>query len=396
MKKTLLIVPLLLFACNRADVFKIDTIDLPQNGTEIVKSANNAGFVVFNELADSSENSNIMFSPLSLNIPLTMIYNGANADTKTQIADFLGISDYSVSDVNDTYETIMKKFPKVDRKTDLSIANSLWVNQNYSIKQDFKDVVSKKYKATVENMDFTDPKTVTTINDWVDKNTKGKITNILDNFKKEDLLVLINALYFHSEWHYKFPKENTKDYDFYLSDSTKIQVPTMFSEANKYKMATNNNCVIVEMPYSQGNYVMDLIKPDYGAYFDNCLEVLDDWDNVVSNLTEANIEISVPKFEFTKSYDLLDMLRTKFPDAFNKNADFSNLTEDSCYISKVIQKTYVKTDEEGTTAAAATLWGMEATAVEPVVINYDVPFIFIIREVTTGTIMFIGKVADPR
>lgn len=397
MKKAIfLIISVLLFSCNRRNVFKIKKIELPQNGTEIVNAANKAGFEVFSKLADSSEESNIMFSPLSLNIPLTIVYNGANGNTKTEIGDFLAIGDYSLSDINNTYETIIEELIKVDSKTKMSIANSLWVNQNYSIKSDFKKTVSSKYFATVDNLDFSSPKSLNTINDWVSDNTHGKIKKILDNLSPSEFLVLVNALYFQSKWHYKFPKANTENLRFYLADSSYINVPTMQSESNNYKMATVNNCVIVELPYSQGNFVMDLIKPDYGANFENCIDVLNDWQNVVSNLTNAQVQVSLPKFEFKKTYDLIPLLKEKFPDAFGSSADFSNLSEYATYISKVIQKTYVKTDEDGTTAAAATGIGMGLTSDMETLINYDVPFIFIIREVTTGSVMFVGKVSDPR
>ncbi|MEA3451629.1 MAG: serpin family protein, partial [Bacteroidota bacterium] len=217
-----------------------------------------------------------------------------------------------------------------------------------------------------------------------------KIVDVLDM----DLLI-VNTLYFKGQWHTKFEKDLTTDRDFYLSDSSKIQVPTMELE-DTIRFATAEKYIIVELPYSQGNFVMDLILPQNDNTTDSILDILPTLNSMTKELTIAQITIHLPKFEFYYSNNqLAGIIDNKMPLAFTDLADFSKMVTPGVFIDKVIQKTYIKTDEEGTEAVAATGFSFLPTSAIPTEINFDRPFIFIIREVSTNTVMFVGKVADP-
>ncbi len=384
-----------IFSCHKTSLLNVKNIDLPTNGREIIKGGNNYGFKIFKEI-DSKEtdrNKNIMYSPLSLNSILYMIINGAKDTTLDEIKTALDVQSFDASNINETYNTLLTNFPTVDKKVTVNIANSIWANNGYTIQSKFSTTVSDKYQAEIQNLDFSNPASVKIINDWVKDKTKGKISKIIDNLNMN--LLVLNTIYFYGQWHTKFNKTLTIDRDFYLPDSTKILVPTMEME-DTIRFATGEKYIIVELPYSQGNYVMDLILPQYENTTDSILNLLDNFDSMVNDFTTAEITILLPKFEFSyENKTLADILSQKMPTAFSNLADFSNMVSPNMYIDKVIQKTYIKTDESGTKAVASSGFSFMATSALPAHIYFNRPFIFVIREISTNTVMFVGKIANP-
>jgi len=376
-------------------MLNVKKINLPANGTQIINGSNNLGFEIFKDIenAETDENTNIMYSPLSLNSVLLMAYNGATGSTADEIINILELNGINITDINNTYDTINSIFPIIDKEIILNIANSVWADNNYTIKSDFSSKVQKHYKAEVQNLDFSNSASLNTINNWIKDATNDKITKIVDNLDMN--LLLANVLYFKGKWHFEFDKNKTQDKDFYLPDSTKITVPTMEME-DTIKFATAEKYYLVELPYAQGNFVMDLILPQNGNSTDSIINILPNFNQMIDDLTLAEITILLPKFEFYYQSDsLTNIMKRKIPTAFSLSANFSNMINVDSYLDKIIQKTYIKTDEEGTEAVAATGFSLMPTSLPPSYIIFDRPFIFIIREVSTNTIMFIGKVANP-
>jgi len=341
MKKILLLtlVISLLLSCNKTKQINVKNIELPANGKEIVEGGNNYGFEVFKEIVETEtdENRNIMYSPLSLNSLLYLLDNGAAGATLDEINEVLGIQGIDILNINETYKTIITNLPKVDRDVELSIANSIWANNSINLLSDFSSIVENNYEAEIQNLD-----------------------------------------------------------KFYLADESSILVPTMELE-DTIRFTTAEKCIIVELPYSQGNFVIDLILPQDDNNTDSIINILPELAKMFNELTSAEIIIHLPKFEFKYQSDYLKpIISQKIPTAFSGNADFSKMVSPNMPIVDIVQKTYIKLDEEGTEAAAATAISLCTSAGPPSEINFDKPFIFIIREVSTNTIMFIGKVANPK
>lgn len=392
---TFLLITILLFSCNKTKLLNVKTIDLPSQGKDIVEGANNYGFEVFKKIVDSEsdQTKNIMYSPLSLNSVFSMLYNGAKGTTSNEMQTALGLDNVELLNLNETYKVINNEFPKVNKDIDLNIANSIWGDNSQSFNSDFSTKMQDYFKAEIQNLDFSDANSLSTINDWVKNQTKGKIEKIVNQLDFN--FILINALYFKGQWHYKFDKSLTQNKDFYLADSSKILAP-MMQFKDTIRFATSEKYIIAELPYSEGNFVMDLILPQNDNTTDSIISILQNFSDMAKDLTLAEIKIYLPRFEFKYQSDkLTDIIKEKMPTAFGSNADFSGMLNTSAQLSKVIQKTYIKTDEDGTTAVAVSSISGATSAEPPAEIHFNKPFIFIIREVSTNTVMFIGKVSNP-
>ncbi|MEA3450686.1 MAG: serpin family protein, partial [Bacteroidota bacterium] len=285
---TFLLIASLLFSCNKAKILNVKIIDLPENGEEIISGGNSYGFEVFKEIndAETDENKNIMYSPLSLNTIFYMLYNGASGTTADEIKEAYKLQGIDILNINQTNKTITKEFAKIDRNINFNIANSIWAELDLTLNSDFSSVVKDNYEAEIENLSFSDPNSVEIINNWVKKKTEGKIPKLFDALKGN--LIFVNALYFYGEWHSKFDENLTQNRDFYLADSSKTQVPTM-EMTDFVDFATNEKYIIVELPYSQGNFVMDLILPQNDNTTDSILDILPTLNSMTKELTIAQI-----------------------------------------------------------------------------------------------------------
>ncbi len=391
-----IIVFLFSFSCNKRNEIDVKNIDLPEKGDKIVESVNTFGLNVFSEIVETENpETNIIISPLSLNIALSMVYNGADGQTSEEMKNVLEYQNLTIDEINDCYYLLIDQLQSVDRKVELSIANLLMIDENFYVSSDFFKTLHKKYYAEAENADFSDPETVDDINKWVDKQTKGKIEYIIKKFSANEVLAILNAIYFKGKWHYDFDKNNTSPQDFMLPDSSIIQVETMTQEKS-LKTGYSEYFTAVELPYSQGNFVMDLFIPNEGYSIDKVLDTLQNFNQIVNDFTEQEIQLYLPKFDFEYEINFNDLLKSMgMENAFTDSADFSKISEGLLFITRVLQKSYIKLDEKGTEAASITFIGMGKTAVPFNVVKFNRPFIYIIREVSTNTIIFAGRVSKP-
>lgn len=325
-----------------------------------------------------------------------MTANGAAGPTRDSILKVLGVTDLNIDELNQSYKDLTAALLSVDTRVKIEIANSIWENKNFQPKQSFRDIVANYYYADSRALDFSDPESVNLVNGWISDHTNGLIDKMLDQLSADDIMLLINAIYFKGKWGTQFLTKNTTLRAFTLPGSAQVDVPTMLNETS-YKVSLGDNAGMIELPYGQGNFVMDIILP---AGNENWNLSVANYEALVSQLQTRKVMLYLPKFEYSYKIELSDILKSMgLGLAFSDSADFSNILEGlQLQITKVLHQAYVKTDEEGTEAAAATIVGVGVTSVgpdDPIIFDVNRQFTFVIREVTTNTILFIGRVADP-
>ena len=373
-------------------------INLPAKAGAMIRQSNSFGIDLFREAA-RSEDDNMMLSPLSASTALSMLLNGCDGETYTQIKDMLGYDGLSLDEINENYNSLVSQLLTIDPDVQLSLANSVWYSDVFEAKQTFLEKMSTEYNAKTGTLDFTSPSALTTINNWAKDNTNGKIEKVLDEINPDAVMFLMNALYFKGDWTHKFDKKQTKPQLFYPGNSNPENVEMMHSEM-PFRLYYGNDFKAIELPYGQQNFAMVIILPN--GPLDGYLESLsgNKWEEITTSLdaiTEpASAEISLPKFKFDYEKLLNDQLKSLgMTDAFQPLiANLSGISDREIYVDFVKQNTFVDVNEEGTEAAAVTTIGINETAFhEPIEINR--PFIFAIRERISNTLLFIGKVEMP-
>lgn len=376
------------------------TLEVSEKTQQLINNSNEFGFDVFKEVLNSSlEDQNVMYSPLSATLALAMTYNGAAGTTKTAFENTLHLTGLTPEEINQSMYDLCDALTGVDSKITLDLANSIWYRNTFSVESDFLDTNKKYYDAEVSDLDFNDPNSVNIVNNWVNDKTNGKIPTIINEINPAEVMYLINATYFKGNWRSKFDPSLTENEPFTLQNGTTIQVPTMKQET---KMGALNNDLFtaVELSYGRGNFSMVLMIPQTGKTLSDLENELnqENWQNWMDQMMDSvKLVIHLPKFTFSYEKTLNQELKNLgLGIAFDAlNADFSKINpNDPFWISFVKQKTYVKVDEEGTEAAAVTVVG-GVTSSLPVSVFFNHPFLFAIREKSTGTILFIGRVMDP-
>jgi serpin B len=376
-------------------------IELTLKQKEVVDSANKFAFDIFKPVIGETKGSeNLMISPFSITSALSMVLNGAAGETFDAVRHTLRYDGRTIEEVNETYLRLMKEMIPVDPRVVMEIANSVWVEKRLTVKQPYIDALKTWYLAEARNIDVTDPGAVDMVNNWIEEKTHDKIQDMLDYLSPDLAMLLINAIYFNGKWRYQFDAEDTQNRPFYITPGESVQVPMMYQEEN-FAVTLTGNATLVELPYGQGNYSMVVMLPDEGVSLTEAAATLnsEDWAEWMHQLSygTTEVQLSLPKFEYEYKRELKDdLVALGMGIAFSGAADFSNITDQGIFISRVIHQTYIKTDEEGTEAAAATVVEFEFTSMPSTkVVNVNRPFLYFIRETTTGTIVFMGQVVDP-
>ncbi len=357
-----------------------------------------------------SEDGNLILSPFSISLALAMTYAGARAETASQMADVLNFSAqeqthpaFNALDLALEEPSIM--LDKDQEPMQLSIANSVWAEQTFTFLPDFLDTLSLNYGAGIYLLDFInnpDPSRKE-INQWVSDETKDKINDLLpeNSVTTDTKMVLVNAIYFKADWLSPFDANDTRDGNFTLLDGSQITVP-MMGQRMTIPYMLGDGYTAAELPYAGESAVMTVLVPDEGR-FEEIESQLEDtmFREVLKKLALADVTLSIPKFEYESDFNLSETLAGMgMPLAFDANqADFSGMTDQQdLYIGNIIHKAFVAVDEKGTEAAAATAVIMEgATAMMPDnLLVIDRPFLYFIRDVETGQILFIGRVVNPQ
>jgi serpin B len=390
-----------LSSCKKDNDSDVKEIKLSTKQKEIVVAGNEFSLGLFQKVSETTDD-NFMISPLSVNYALAMTTNGAKNNTLEQMLTTLGFEGFEISEFNEFFHYIMNEIVDLDNKVTLSIANSIWYRNTFTVVQSFLDVNHEYYNAHIQSLDFDSPEAVSTINDWVSDNTNDKIPTIIDNIPPDAIMYLINAVYFYGKWRYEFDDSQTQNGDFYISSTNSIQVEMMKMEAG-LKYYFDESVYVVELPYGQGNFVMDILLPVYDSNPSDLIATLNQarWTEITQGLYDQDILLTMPKFQFEFENDLIPMLNELgMTDLFNPNAaDLSGINgTGGLFVSKVKHKTYIDVTEKGTEAAAVTAVEVSLTSATPdgpVYFTCDRPFVFIIRERSTEVILFTGVVKNP-
>ncbi len=376
-------------------------IEVNAKSQQLIQNNNQFGFELFQTILKNEDSTkNVMISPLSTTLALAMTYNGAAGDTKTAFENTFHFNGLSTSEINQSMLDLCNALVSVDQLVDMKIANSIWYRNTFQVESGFLNTDKKYYHAKIQALNFGDPDSKNIINNWVNEQTNHKIPSIVDHLSPDDVMVLINALYFKGDWKSEFKKSNTEDRPFHLADGTTIQVPTM-NQKTEMSFYNGDLFTAVELPYGRGNFSMVLMLPNEGKTIRDLEYVFtqENWQKWMTNFSSpAEMTINLPKFKFSYTRSMNDDLsKLGLAIAFSDNANFSNINPNiPLAISRVKQKTFVEVNEEGTTAAAVTSVTIGCTSAGPgEIISFDHPFLFAIRETTTGSILFVGRVMDP-
>jgi len=378
------------------------TTEIYQKG--VIDSANRFAFDLFKPaLAAANGTENIMISPFSITSALSMTLNGATGETFEAIRKTLGLEQKTLEQINNTYLKLMTEMVPVDKQVVVEIANSVWVEKRLIVKQPFITELQKSYKAEARDIDVTNPDAVNIVNGWIAEKTHDKITDMLDKLDPDLAMLLINAVYFNGKWRYRFDKTETREEPFYSTPSVSKTVPMMHQTEN-LKAVKSNNLTIAEIPYGQGNYTMVVVLPDENVTTSDVANALtpsmwQEWMGLLAENTHK-VDLSIPRFKYMYKRLLNDdLIGLGMGIAFSDFANFDNISDQGLKISRVLHQTFIDTNEEGTEAAAATVVEIVSTTASPtplvVKVILDHPFLYFIRETSTGAVLFIGRVSDP-
>lgn len=401
-KLVFLFVAMSLFSCQKEVIQKEPIpIEISLKAQEILRANNQFGFDVLKKAFQNDGINNLMISPLSISQALSMTYNGASGDTKTAFENVLHIDGQTTPEVNQAALELTKALLEIDKRIDISIANSIWYKQGFTVESEFINANKEYYNAEVSALDFANSTSKNTINNWVDDKTNHKIAKIVDAINPDDRMFLINAIYFKGVWKFEIDKNNTKEKPFYLSDGSVKNCPTMFADDN-FAVNYASTFSAIELPYGQGNYSMIILLPTDDSSLNELMSQLDEpmWNDIIQNMSVPTSKLLyLPKFKFEYENELNDeLIDLGLGNAFSDSADFSGICKDeSLAISKVKHKTFVEVNEEGTEAAAVTSVSVGVTSAGPTmdIFAVDHPFLFVIKEKYTNAILFMGTVTDP-
>ena len=362
----------------------------------VISGSNQFAFGLLREVARADTASNVFLSPLSASMALGMTMNGARGTTQDEMRSTLGFGTLPMADVNASYRSLIDLLRGLDRGVEMKIGNSIWGRQGYPFEESFFQTGRTYFDAEVATLDFNAPSAPATINAWVDRSTNGKIKTIVQQIPGNVVMYLINAIYFKGTWTEQFDPRLTQEVPFTRADGTRQRV-RMMHRKGPVRHLSGPGFQAVDLPYGRGAFSMTVLLPAEGTGLDALVGTLstERWQEWTGRFTEGEMDLYLPRFriEYEKALDT-SLQALGMVSAFG-NADFTGLSPrgKGLYISEVKQKTFVDVNEEGTEAAAATSVAM-AESLGPT-FRADRPFLVVIRERLSGTILFIGKIGAP-
>ena len=404
-----IILTFILLACEKEEAISVSVppridIVLTRNETEVLESGKAFSFDLFRNVVNEQESGNVIVSPLSVHVALNMLANGATGETLSQIKKTLGYDNCSIEDLNSAYSSLIEGLKKVDTSTDLYSANSLWIDKGIPVADDYSNRLSSNYAAFVSNIDLHSGKAEGIINEWCRKQTNGFISNASPRIMSETVMLLVNASYFNGKWKDPFYVQSTRQSEFRTLDGT-VVMKSFMKQANKHLFGESEDGKVkmCELPFGNGAFVMDIVLPDSTIVFKDFIKELsaEQWDSLFSYKAVHNINLSLPKFKFEFECDLKNTLISLGLGLMydRKNADFSLISKDSgLFVSSSTQKTFIEIDEKGAKAAAVTTHKGDVNLLyspgDTIDFIADHPFLFIIREITSDTIIHIGTIIE--
>ena len=376
-----------------------NTIELTKKSAEIIEADQLFGFELFKEVMSLSQEENIMISPLSVSYALGMTLNGAAGTTLDAFREVLHFTELTDQEVNESYKDLMNQLIHLDDRVKFAIANSIWYKEGYPVLNEFIQTNQDYFDAAVEELDFSDPASVDIINGWIEEKTNDKIKDMLDFIPPDAVMYLVNAIYFNAKWKYQFDPEDTYTGTFNLEEGGTWETDFMKIKG-AFNYTVNDLFTAVELPYGDSSFSMVVMLPSGDLTPADLVEEMDmaRWEAWFGTPSVQNVMIELPKFTYGWK-DLLNepLINLGLGIAFSGGADFSRITTGAgLYISRVIHQTFIDVMEEGTEAAAATIVELREISIpEEPLFRADRPFLYLIKENSTGAILFMGKVGKP-
>ena len=366
---------------------------------EAVEGNSRFAFASFKQLDKEDRERNILISPLSISTALAMTYQGAGTTTKEAMAGVLGYTGIEDAKLKESYQNLIPYLNGLDDKVELNISNSLWVREGEELKEDFLTANKDSFKASVTPLDFNKANAPDQINQWVSEATNKKIDKIINSpLPSDTIMYLINAIYFKGDWAEQFDSKNTAKAQFRAGNGSTNEV-MMMSRTGKVEYGKGGDFQAVRLPYGKGKAAMYCILPEKDQTINDFIATLDTgrWKGIKESIRERDeVNLQLPRFKLEYGIRNLNDSLTALGmgEAFTDKADFSGIGDNVC-ISRVLHKAVIEVNEEGSEAAAATAVEIRPTsAAEPLAFIADRPFLFVIADDQTGTILFMGKVYE--
>ena len=353
------------------------------------------GLDLFRTVSRARPGRNVVLSPLSASFALGMALNGAGSATRDSMRAVLGWGNRSDQEINDAYRGLATLLPSLDPKVQFTSANSIWIDQSFPVLASFVNTNRSYFGAQVQNLDFRSAGAPGIINQWVSSATNDRIPHLLDAIDADEVLLLINAIWFKGSWRERFEAAHTQSGWFHNAAGDSTLVP-MMSRHGRVRLLSGPTWSGGEQAYGNGAYSLLIFMPIGGATVEGLADSLTSatWANATRDTSYGTLDVSMPRFRLADDNSLKDALTSLgMGIAFSDGADFSRIANAALTISRVQQKSWLDVNEEGTEAAAATVVGIGTTSSAPVSFVVDRPFVFAIRERFSGAILFIGKVA---
>ncbi|MEO1146375.1 MAG: serpin family protein [Cyanobacteria bacterium J06638_22] len=375
---------------------------LPQLDDRLVAAHNAFGFNLFSQILPSAGNENVMISPSSVAIALAMTYNGASGETQDAMAQALELQGMSLDEINQANAALETILEQADPQVKIGIANSLWGREGVAFDEEFLQRNQTYYNAEVQRLDFADAEATDIINEWVSDSTEGRIPQIIQRIQPEQVLFLINAVYFNGTWSNPFDPALTQDQSFTLADGSSQMVP-MMRQAGRFRYTETAQFQAVHLPYGDRRLSMMVVLPREGVSLSDFQQTLtpENWSTWQTAAGSREGMVQLPRFESEFGTQLNDALKALGMErAFDPDAaEFDGMSQDAAlYISDVQHRTFIKVDEAGTEAAASTSVGIGATSAPmdpPFQMVCDRPFFYAIQDNETGAILFMGTMMNP-
>ncbi|MEP6780995.1 MAG: serpin family protein, partial [Gemmatimonadaceae bacterium] len=360
-------------------------------------AANDFSFALSASVNDSASNANTFISPLSVSFALGMTMNGAANQTFSEMRTALQLKALTQAEINSGYNTLMNLLVGLDPTVQFQIANSIWYRNTFPVLPPFVDTTKKYFYASVQPLNFSDrAASLALINNWVSASTNGKITKVLDAISDDQVMFLLNAIYFKGSWRDKFDAARTAQSVFTTANGATQPVQLMHRTAEmSYKETATYQAV--DLPYGNSAFSMTVVLPKAGYGVNAVAQSFSStsWQAMTNSMGSTMVDLSLPKIKLAYERQLnADLKGLGMNAAFSNAADFSKLSTQSVQISFVKQNSFVDINEEGTEAAAVTIVGVVTTSAPlAVTMRVDRPYLFVIRERLSGTVVFMGKIA---
>lgn len=409
---------LLLAACNGATdpdgpAERIDQLPRALTADEqaVIEASNRFGFAMVSDLYGTEPGANLFTSPLSAHAALSMALIGARDSTLDAMRATLGFDDDddapTVEAIRESYAGLSDLLLDLDPRVELAIGNAVWMDAGFPFRDTWVDGVAEAFDARTEAVDFTDPALPGEINDWVSEATAGRIPEMVESLDPNEVLMLLNAIYFKGQWTDQFDPDDTRDAPFTLPDGSTKTVRMMVRSEGELEVYRGPDALVADLPYGGGAFRFTVVLPPEGGSLADLVSDLgaDRWNTWMAGLAEDDVPVHLPKFTLEWEKELKAALeRLGMGIAFVPGrANFGDMLADDfdpqvpgtdLHITRVKQKSFLTVNEEGTEAAAATSVGVGVTSA-PMPVVVDRPFLLAIRERLSGTIFFLGAIVDP-